>query len=288
MNKTFYKTSYLCNIFLLLSLFVIVGCGDEGSSVNDSSSENFPEKNGDSDWSWDIPKEDYLNPKIDYGSMTDSRDGKVYKTVQIGDQIWMAENLNYYDTVATPYLKDRCWCYYGIDNLDAADAFCDFAGRYYSWSAAIDSVKLASNAEKPLDCGEDKTCGLTGKVQGVCPPDWHLPDSTEWNTLFVTVGGKEIAGKILKSKKGWGKDGWGDNISGEDDFGFSALPLGDNRYGGPANPINFYEAGSYAEFWSSTETNDREAFAVILTNHDDTDLYGEYKSQGLNIRCIKD
>jgi uncharacterized protein (TIGR02145 family) len=289
MNQTFYKISYLYTIFLALSLFFIAGCGDDGSSAksgdSESASDILEEFSGyitDGDWSWDIPKEDYFNPEIDYGSMTDPRDGKTYRTGKIGEQTWMAENLNYYDVAAMPYLEHRCWCYYGIDNLDDRDAFCDFAGRYYTWSAAIDSVKLASGDENQLDCGEDKICGLTGKVQGVCPPDWHLPDSTEWNTLFTTVGGKEIAGKMLKSKKGWG-----DNNSGEDDFGFSALPLSQNRSGGPANEINFYAAGRYAHFWSSTETNEIEAYAAYL-NFDDVDLYGDYKYYGLNVRCIKD
>ena len=65
----------------------------------------------ETNWNWDVPKECRFNPDIDYGTMTDERDGKVYKTVKIGDQTWMAENLNYADSTKTPSLKGKSWCF---------------------------------------------------------------------------------------------------------------------------------------------------------------------------------
>ena len=116
------------------------------SSSSKQLSSSSSEKN-DEGWSWDTPKDAYLNPEIDYGSMTDSRDGQIYKTVKIGDQIWMAENLNYADSIKTPSLIGKSWCY-----ANKAEN-CAVTGRLYTWTAAIDSVKLATDADNPLDCG---------------------------------------------------------------------------------------------------------------------------------------
>ena len=145
------------------------------------------------------------------GNLTDSRDGKTYKTVTIGSQTWMAENLNYADSANTPSLKGKSWCY------NDSVANCEAAGRLYTWAAAIDSVKLANDASNPLDCGFGKTCGLSGKVQGICPSGWHLPSPAEWKTLFAAVGGQDNAGKVLKSQSGWDENG-----NGTDAYGFSA------------------------------------------------------------------
>lgn len=109
--------------------------------------------------------------------MTDSRDGKIYKTVVIGSQTWMAENLNYTDSVKTPSLKGNSWCY------DNDSAKCVKYGRLYTWTVAIDSI---------------------------CPTNWHLPSRAEWETLFTSVGGQSSAGKNLKSQSGWnGTDAFG-------------------------------------------------------------------------------
>ena len=70
----------------------------ERSSGSKSPSSSSTKKSGSSSsqevsegWDWDTSKDSRLNPDIEYGSMTDSRDGKVYKTVQIGKQLWMAQ-----------------------------------------------------------------------------------------------------------------------------------------------------------------------------------------------------
>jgi len=216
------------------------------------------------------PKESYLNPDIDYGTMTDERDGKVYKTVEIGDQIWMAENLNYSDSAKTPSLKGGSWCY------DNKAKNCDVAGRLYSWSAAIDSAGLYT--DKSLTCGNGKTCTLPDTVYGICPPGWHLPNNTEWEALFTAVGGQSTANKVLKSQAGWGV-----HSDGTDDFGFSAFPAG-------SNSGDFVFAGDYAYFWSSTEFDSTGATVMELY-----DLYGYEEAYlgeidkifGFSVRCIK-
>lgn len=222
-------------------------------------------------WSWDFPKESRLNLKITYGAMTDTRDKKIYKTVKIGEQVWMAENLNYDDSITTPSIKGRSWC-----NDNKAE-YCDVTGRLYTWAAAIDSVKL--HKEKSIDCGSGKTCSLPDTVYGICPPGWHLPDTTEWNVLFDKVGGKSTASMILKSQSGWNSSG-----NGTDDYGFSALPAGSKTDVG-----NFEKGGLSAYFWSSAECEDQNAYYMYLFyNRDGTGLGNYYKFLGLSVRCLQD
>ena len=240
------------------------------SSKQLSSSSNG--KNGDG-WSWDVPKEDRLNPEIAYDSMTDSRDGQIYKTVKIGDQIWMAENLNYADSVKTPSLMGKNWCY-----ANKAEN-CAVTGRLYTWTAAIDSVKLATDADNPQDCGSGKECTLPDTVQGICPPGWHLPEKKEWDTLLTKVGGEATALNVLKSQTGWFRKG-----NGSDDVGFSALPAGDRINNG-----NFFDIGKLAGFWSASETDYNYAKALDLGYCSNYAALGYYnKSFGFSVRCLKD
>ena len=248
------------------------------SSETESSSSSSEDKincsallEGETGWSWDVPKECRFNPDIDYGTMIDSRDGQVYRTVKIGDQVWMAENLNYADSAETPSLKGNSWCY---DNVAAN---CDVAGRLYTWAAAIDSVKLANNADNPLDCGYEKKCGLTGAVRGICPTGWHLPTKEEFETLFTAVGDKSTVGMKLKTSNGWYRSG-----GGTDDVGFSALPVGLNGY-------SFFDEGDRAYFWSSTEDNRYYSCSMSLSSLNKS-VYLEsayHKNTGLSVRCVK-
>jgi len=253
----------------------------DGSSSSSSAALNCSVLlEGETGWSWDVPKECRFNPNITYGTMTDSRDNKVYKTVKIGNQVWMAENLNYADSVKTPSLKGKNWCY-----AKKAEN-CAVTGRLYTWAAAIDSVKLATDADNPQDCGFGKTCTLPAKVQGICPDGWHLPTKTEWETLFTAVGGQSTAGKILKYQTGWISNG-----NDTDGVGFSALPAG--RMDGNGNSC--YD-GDYAGFWSATEDNGGFAYGLELLYYSDgfgsdeiAHLYGnDYKVVGFSVRCLKD
>ena len=212
----------------------------------------------------------------EYGSLTDDRDGQTYKTVKIGEQWWMAENLNYaYTDVPFKYSSytsdSTSWCY---DN-DAAN--CAKYGRLYTWAAAMDSVGPWST--NGMRCGYNIKCSPTNPVRGICPEGWHLPDTTEWNALFDAVGGQVIAGIMLKSTEGWKNNG-----NGLDNFGFSALPAGDrNNYGG------FNYEGNYATFWSSTENISGRAYYMRLNYlNDGAYLNLNYKSNGFSVRCLKD
>lgn len=217
------------------------------------------------------------------GSFTDPRDGKTYKTVKIGKQVWMAENLNYAYLQPTSTEDSSSFCYH--NELDS----CDKYGRLYLWSAVIDSAGVFSDGGK--GCGYGETCVELGTVQGVCPIGWHLPSRDEWNTLEKAVIDKKFAGtkltlasaqkKVgtkLKSKSGWYSG------NGTDDYGFSVLPAG-SRYGGGL----YLSAGKGAHFRSSAEDGSRTAYywrfdygyECVLSDY-------SLKNVGFSVRCLRD
>ncbi|MBR2211402.1 MAG: fibrobacter succinogenes major paralogous domain-containing protein [Fibrobacter sp.] len=216
----------------------------------------------------------YGNENVSYGKLVDDRDGQIYRTVKIGDQTWMAENLNYADSSTTPILKGRSWCF------DNNPENCAVTGRLYTWAAAIDSIALYDNANG-LDCGLDKICTLPTNVQGICPSGWHLPTNTEWRLLIPATENAMTAGKILKSQTGWYNDG-----NGSDIYGFSALPGGSRSHNG-----SFCDDGYYAYFWSATQsTLGYYAYQTYLCHiSSGGDLISNYgKNYSLSVRCIKD
>ena len=210
------------------------------------------------------------------GTLTDTRDGKTYKTVKIGTQTWMAENLNYAYT-GVPYnysgntSDSTSWCF------DYDDTGCTKYGRFYTWAAAMDSVGEWSTNGK--GCGYEKTCSPTYPVRGVCPEGWHLPTQTEWNTLFTAVGDQSTAGKMLKSTSGWNRSG-----NGTDAYSFSALPAGYRNYNG-----HYYYEGVNAYFWSSSEGRSDIAYSMYLYYYyDNANLFDDIKYYGFSVRCVKD
>ena len=144
------------------------------------------------------------------GWMVDPRDKQLYRVVTIGEQTWMAENLN--------YKTENSWCGGGLDKTEGD---CSKYGRLYTWAAANDA----------------------------CPEGWHLPDTTEWRKLFTAVGGQSTAGKILKSQTGW-EDYYGTSGNGTDVYGFSAFPAGyrdyDGYFGSEGDYAYFWSATEYS------------------------------------------
>lgn len=233
------------------------------------------------EWSWDVPKEKRLNPNIAYDSITDARDGKVYKTVKIDDQVWMAENLSYDDSVQTPSLKERSWCF------GNKKEHCNVTGRLYTWAAAIDSIALANDADNPMDCGNFKVCNFTGDVQGICPDGWHLPSRDEWYTLITTAKSKGNAALVLRSSSGWGYG------NGTDDFGFSMLPGGQKQ--GDEFFLSEQNLG-FSYFWTSSESGEHDWDAQYVASssmkspaqHEiSLGVYGG-KDRAYSVRCVKD
>ena len=191
------------------------------------------------------------NSNVKNGVLNDVRDGKTYKTVKIGDQVWMAENLN--------YEAENSYCY-----KNSADS-CAKYGRLYTWAAAV------GKSEK--ECGYDKKCGLSGIVYGVCPSGWHLPDAGEWETFYSAMGNSSFA---MQAK---GVTKWPDAT---DVYGFSALPAGYYNYGFG----DFESVGTHARFWSATENGC--CFASYWgIEAGGAYLYGDHKRYGHSVRCLQ-
>lgn len=222
-----------------------------------------------------------------YGVMTDRRDGKKYKTVTIGSQTWMAENLNfnYYWGEGLANFHYSSFCY----NNDPAN--CEKYGRLYIWSAAMDSAGAISG--NTVGCGYGSECSPRGTVRGICPTWWHLPSKAEWEELIVTVDGSIMeygpnkAGIMLKSASGWSF-----NRNGIDAYSFSALPagLGTSLVAEVAEGKNFSGEGRSATFWSSTEDGRQNAKSVWLyTNYDSiAEITNSSKYLAYSVRCVKD
>lgn len=246
----------------------------------------------------------------EYGSLTDERDGQTYKTVKIGEQWWMAENLNYTYLQPTADLDSSSF-YYGNSiplghRYDSeADSIIEFPlkviGRLYLWSAAMDSAGLWSTGSK--GCGDGSKCTATFPVQGICPSGWHIPTPADFNTLISAAGGSKTAGTTLKSsvttsrEEGfWGEEGitlWSSKSNGNDAYGFSACPSGRRLHFGDYEGMDqAYGSHLMVAFWSSSEDDTSSAFYMGLGSS----AYGaapagvssSFKYLALSVRCIKD
>ena len=201
---------------------------------------------GEEDWKID-------STAWEYGSFTDARDGRVYKTIDIWGQTWMAENLDYRDSVAKPELEGNRWCY----GNEAEQ--CETYGSFYS-------------------------CELSSQV---CPAGWHLPSKSDWRELYnfiALMGGDPQSG--LRAKDGWLD--YSDNVNnGTDVLGFTALPggimYGENSYG---------SATQEAWFWYVQDCSLNEYEALYLsseeTNFVSTSVSGGKITDAYSVRCIKD
>ena len=118
---------------------------------------------------------DYLNPNIEYGELLDERDNQVYRTVKIGEQNWMAQNLNFKVENSLCYKDDT--------------TYCAKYGRLYDWPTAMDNEGLFS--ENGEGCDGKKQCSPIFPVQGICPDGWHLPNGAEVLRLLNFVKGDD-------------------------------------------------------------------------------------------------
>lgn len=238
-----------------------------------------------------------FNPDIIYGNLTD-QEGNEYKTVTIGSQTWMAENLRtttYHDGEAISYI-------YGASAASSENG----AYSNYNYTTNIESVA---------------TYGRLYNFHAVCtgklaPKGWHIPTKEEWFQLYDFIGSQTdysqdsswllerlICLQLIET----GKLHW-DNINGATNTtGFTALPAGMK----PGNAEGFYDIGRLATWWTSTETSYTTydilfgggssvvytgAYVHLAFSGHETDMndyrftidYYSERNHGRSIRCVKD
>ncbi len=212
------------------------------------------------------------NSSLNYGNMTD-QDGNIYKTILIGTQEWMAENLkvSHYRNgdLISIVTNDAIWsnlssgaaCWY---NNDSATYQCPY-GKLYNWYAVAD-------------------------VRQLCPTGWHAPDETEWSNLINYLdpnsnGGSNV--NIVGGKmKTIGTYYWNSpNIGADNSTGFSGLPAGIRYIDG-----SFNNTGDMGSWWSTSEYNNTQAWLRCFLAYDNAHTNGglPIKTNGFSVRCIKD
>lgn len=207
--------------------------------------------------------ENVHNPDLVYGSVTDI-DGNTYRTIVIGEQEWMAENLtveHYANGDPIPQvtnnnewsvLSSGAWCYYANNVINE----CPY-GKLYNWYVTIDA-------------------------RNVCPTGWHVPTAAEWTILAPYLGGVWAAGGKMKST---GTEYWeSPNTEATNESGFSGLPGGLRNINGGFDEIRF------SGFWWTTAESDNSnaIYRALGFNTSLLDGYFYYRISGFSVRCLKD
>jgi uncharacterized protein (TIGR02145 family) len=196
---------------------------------------------------------------INIGQTVTDYDGNIYNTVQIGNQIWLKENLKSYHYSDGTEIPD-------VLAYNNSDSLVQIYGLLYTWDAAM------RNSTQP-------------GAQGICPDGWHIPTDQEWKELENYLGGAGVAGGKMKDT---GTVYWNaPNTGATNSSGLSILPGGE--FDAYYNPNQFNLINQYAVFWTSTEVSTSKARERYLAyNSAASSIYDWFKVMNYSIRCIKD
>ena len=193
---------------------------------------------------------------------TDPRDEQTYTTVQIGNQCWMAENLNIGEMIngnsnMTNNSVIEKYCY------DNDPSNCEIYGGLYQWNEMMEY-------------------STTPGVQGICPSGWHLPTNDEWIILTDFLGGESVAGGKMKEA---GTAHWAPpNTGATNESGFTALPGGFRSIN-----VSFDDLENFGLFWSSSDIYaDYVWYRVLRYDEDEVTIYQNTKNFGFSSRCLQD
>ena len=239
--------------------------GDDAKSSSSVESPNSSSSSGNEPGSSSVDSGEPV-----FGELTDARDGRVYKTVKLGSQEWMAENLN--------YAAEGSLCY------EDDEKNCEKYGRLYNWEVALDTSNRG--------CDDNFSgCRLRSDFhprEGICPDGWHVPEHAEWDTLFAYAdahGEGESAGDALQA---YYRDDYLEKTYSSDRFGFNVVPAG------VFNDKEFSGLGTSSEFWTaSIETTDWLSYISITpsTIHfvkgSGSNVYMTHISHAVSVRCVK-
>lgn len=202
------------------------------------------------------------NAAIVYGYLKDSRDSRIYRTVKVGSQVWMAQNL--------AFKRDTSWIL--RDSLELGERY----GRLYQWASAMDTsaVFLKDVAEIQLPW------------RGACPQGWHVPSDAEWSILVnqsdsTTSGAKlkALSFAVDTSKAAPQTDAWG----------FRVLDAGFVSYNQYAYRNVFMGFPGAAVFWTASEYTTLRSWSRSLTDVTNSVVRkSSLKTEGYSVRCIQD
>ncbi len=220
-------------------------------------------------------------------------DGNCYDAVQIGNQVWMAENLRttrYADGTTIPLgtSSSTIMSYRYNPNNDANNV--PTYGYLYNWPAVMHGA--SSSSSNPSG------------VQGICPNGWHVPSDAEWTQLtdymrkqpeYMASGDSNHLAKALAATWGWRStdriDAPGHSLSTNNATGFSALPAGSchSNYSIDDYGVSYSFFCKDAYFWSTTESTGRYAYGRVIF-HDFVNVYkiNVFRDSGCSVRCVRD
>jgi uncharacterized protein (TIGR02145 family) len=202
----------------------------------------------------------------------DDRDSQTYTTVEIGDQCWLAENLNIGTMISSSSNQTDNGTIEKYCHTNSTSN-CDIYGGLYQWDEMMQYE-------------------TTKGVQGICPTGWHLPTDAEWCTLenYVDTGtiscsstgyrGIDAGGKL----KEFGTAHWSaPNIGATNSSGFTALPGGYRRTDGSFND----NSGCCANFWSSNEAGTNAWYRYLYYINAKVGRDNASQAYGFSVRCIR-
>ena len=185
---------------------------------------------------------------------------KINRPITIGDKEWMSKNLStelYANGDSIPQARDSiewkrfnersigCWCFYDFNSV--------YEEKFYNWYAVNNS-------------------------RGLAPEGWQVASDAEWIELISIFGGKEKAGKKIKSTVGWD-----DKLNGSNTSGLNVSPYGSCNSSG-----SFSGIGHLGDFWTSTQYDINYAFSINVTSVSFIEKTFDFKSAGKSVRCIRD
>lgn len=245
-----FRKNPLTTLITLGTAALLCACG---STSSDDEEENTSSSSSSTISGKDVKGSD---------EMVDTRDGRIYKTVSIGKQVWMAENLKFRGAT----IEYTC-------PGDSTDNDCDKYGALYTWNSAMYNNTYTNTIER-----------------GICPAGWHIPNYNEFNTLKSSVQETcKNAGICLKSENNWPS-----KFKGTDEYGFGAIPTildSDSK-----DPIANFWTSNYANgitIGDTYKSNNTDAVSYIIENNTSTEwrdfAHPQFSNKAtmMYVRCIR-